>query len=188
MDSVGDRPQQPQLIEKIPANRLNRLITSRKEGTMRQIAILSVLVVGLLVAGCSQKEPALDTADVEATVAQRIFATLTASAPTATPSPAATLAPTSTPTDVPPTATATPVPPTDTAVPPTATATPEPTSTATSASPRAVVASQAANLRAGPGTTHPVIASAKQGDPLHVIGRNADGSWLEVVLADGRVA
>jgi hypothetical protein len=48
------------------------------------------------------------------------------------------------------------------------------------------VQSATLNVRAGPGTGHAVIATAKQGDRLPVTGRNTDGSWLEVTLPDGR--
>ena len=128
------------------------------------------------------KRAAPDTLAVEATVAQRIFATLTASAPTATPRPRATS--TATPTDVPATSTATIERPTDTPEPPTPTDTTEP-ATSTPEGPKAVVKSQALNVRAGPDTTHPIVASAQQGEALTVTGRNQDGSWLEVSITNG---
>jgi len=37
-----------------------------------------------------------------------------------------------------------------------------------------------ANLRSGPGTTYAVAGRAQVGDALEVVGRNADGSWLEL--------
>lgn len=104
--------------------------------------------------------------------------------PTETPVP-----PTETP--IPPTATATPAPPTNTPEPPTATpiptatpvpptATPEPpTATPTPAAPQAVP-KQNINLRAGPGINYPVVGAAKAGQALTVVGKNADGSWLQV--------
>lgn len=152
---------------------------------MKYLAIVTVLVVGILVTACSRNEPTPDTTDVEATVAQRIFATLTASAPTATPTPAPTLAPTSTPTIVPPSETSTKAPPTNTPAPPEPTDTPEPSPTPTQAGPSAEVKSQSLNVRAGPGTGHPVVASVNQGDRLKVVARNEDGSWLNVELLTG---
>ena len=101
---------------------------------------------------------------------------------TATPAPTAVPpAPpmTSSPTPTPPTPTPTPLPPTPTpTAPPSATATPEGS--------LANVQSATLNVRAGPGTGHAVVAIVKQDDRLPVIGRNADGSWLEVTLPDGR--
>ncbi|MCB0201826.1 MAG: SH3 domain-containing protein, partial [Anaerolineae bacterium] len=158
---------------------------------MKTLAVVLSVSILILLAGCSQAEPTPDTAAVEATVAQRIFATLTASAPTATPEPTDTSipAPTDTPapspTDAPPTATPTQVIPTDTPLPPTPTDTPEPTATPTQAGPAAEVKSQSLNVRAGPGTDHPIIGSASQGDALAVLGRTEDGSWLNIELPNG---
>ena len=47
---------------------------------MKTLAVVLSVSILVLLAGCSQAEPTPDTAAVEATVAQRIFATLTASA------------------------------------------------------------------------------------------------------------
>lgn len=46
-----------------------------------------------------------------------------------------------------------------------------------------VVANANANLRSGPGTTYAVAGGTRTGEPLEIIGRNDDGSWLQ--LADG---
>lgn len=150
-------------------------------------AILTALII-MLLASCSRAEPAQDQAALEATVSQRIFATLTASAPTATPVPQST----DTPTPSPPTAT--PVPPTDTATAaptrveasPTPTDTPAPSETPTPTGPKALVKGQVMNVRAGPGTAFSVVASAKQGETLEVTARNEDQKWLEVRLPDGK--
>ena len=158
---------------------------------MKTLAVVLSVSILVLLAGCSQAEPTPDTAAVEATVAQRIFATLTASAPTAAPEPtdtqipAPTDTPAPTPSDAPPTATPTQVIPTDTPLPPTPTDTPEPTATPTQAGPAAEVKSQSLNVRAGPGTDHPIIGSASQGDALAVLGRTEDGSWLNIELPNG---
>jgi hypothetical protein len=73
---------------------------------------------------------------------------------------------------------------------PSATPTPRPTRTPTptpSATPLpdAVVSSQAANLRAGPGTVYAVIGQARQSDEVRIVGKSSDGGWLEVTLPDG---
>jgi hypothetical protein len=46
--------------------------------------------------------------------------------------------------------------------------------------PTVVVALKTANLRTGPGTTFKVGGSAKAGDRLVVVGKNAKGDWLEL--------
>lgn len=156
---------------------------------MKTLTIILSLAVAVLLAGCSRAEPTPDTASVEATVAQRIFATLTASAPTATPVPTNTAEPTATntlaptATDAPATSTPTEIAPTVTPVPLDPTSTPE--STPTPASPAAEVKSQSLNMRAGPDTGHSIVGSANQGDTLEVIARNEDGSWLNVRLPNG---
>jgi hypothetical protein len=45
-----------------------------------------------------------------------------------------------------------------------------------------------AELRAGPGISHRVIHRARRGDTFAIEGRETSGFWLEVLLADGRVA
>ena len=54
-----------------------------------------------------------------------------------------------------------------------ATATPK----ATAASP---FANKNANLRSGPGTTFGIVGSVKTGQPLNLVGRNADSSWYKL--------
>jgi uncharacterized protein YgiM (DUF1202 family) len=92
--------------------------------------------------------------------------------------------PTATP--VPPTDTPTSVPPTDT---PTATQTPEPTATPTTTPvprPQVVADRQGLNVRGGPDTVYPVIGEMAQGETADITGRNAEGSWWQVTLANGR--
>lgn len=84
----------------------------------------------------------------------------------------ATIRPSSTPTAT-PTATATPSP--------TLTRTPRPTKTATPV-PDAVVTTKTANVRAGPGLSYEIINQVNNGDPVRVIGRNAAGDWLQIVV------
>jgi uncharacterized protein YraI len=89
-----------------------------------------------------------------------------------------------------PSPTSTPLPPTETPTPEptaTATATPEPTATATAtvvAQPQASTTS-AINVRGGPGTAYPVVAQLQPGRPVDILGRNADGTWWQVLLPNG---
>ena len=53
--------------------------------------------------------------------------------------------------------------------------TPTPVSTAL---PQAIV-SEAANLRAGPGTTYAIVGSANFGESLSLVGQSADGQWYQ---------
>jgi len=104
---------------------------------------------------------------------EAVQATLTAQAKLP---PEATDTPTFTPT---PEATATPTPA------PTDTPTPQPTDTPTPApQPEAVVTSKSLNVRAGPGTSHPIVTTVKQGDALSVLATNEDSSWLQIQLPD----
>jgi hypothetical protein len=69
---------------------------------------------------------------------------------------------------------------------PTATATP----TATSTPGVAVVKpgpAQGLNVRAGPSTSYPILATLRAGSRLTPVGRDADGRWVEVCcVADGQ--
>ena len=67
------------------------------------------------------------------------------------------------------------VPPTNTPIPPTPTPQPD-----------AVVNTQNANLRAGPGTAYETLGSYPQGTALAVTGKNAAGAWLQVQAPDGK--
>lgn len=61
---------------------------------------------------------------------------------------------------------------------PKVTATPKPTVKATAHV--GATANRGANLRQGPGTTFKVVGNVKAGDPLAIIGKNTDGSWLKL--------
>lgn len=152
---------------------------------------LPVVLILALLAACSAPAPTPDAPATEAAIAARIFATLTAAAPppampepitpTLNPTPvppqtAATLSHTPSP---PPTVTPSPLP----SPPPTLTDTPAPAATTERAA--AVVTGQSLNVRAGPGTVHPVIGVLRQGEAVQVTGRDATGAWLEIRLADG---
>jgi hypothetical protein len=62
----------------------------------------------------------------------------------------------------------------------------QPSPTVTPEGSLATVQSATLNVRAGPGTGHAIVATTQQGDRLPVTGRNADSTWLEVTLPDGR--
>jgi Bacterial SH3 domain len=49
-----------------------------------------------------------------------------------------------------------------------------------------VIALTPVNMRIGPGTENPVLASIPSGAVLPVLGYNADRSWVNVLLEDGR--
>jgi uncharacterized protein YraI len=68
---------------------------------------------------------------------------------------------------------------------PTATATATKTPTPTVPVWIARVPMSGINLRAGPGTTHPVETLLSADDELTVIGRDPDGGWLKVRTSDG---
>lgn len=51
----------------------------------------------------------------------------------------------------------------------------------------ATVITENANLRTGPSTNYNRVANASFGDELTVIGRNAAGDWVQILLDDGRV-
>jgi uncharacterized protein YgiM (DUF1202 family) len=135
--------------------------------------------------------PVAATGDVTVTTAatEAVQPSATVAEPSATPRPADTQPPTATlaPSDTPAgaatsQATATPAgtePPTPTAesVGPTATF---PVITAV------VNANQAINVRQGPATNFPPLASLQPNQEVQVTGRSGDGKWLKVRLADGR--
>lgn len=73
--------------------------------------------------------------------------------------------------------TATPVPPTPT---PEATATPEATPTETPNPVARLSASQAVNVRSGPGTNYPVIGKLAVGQSYEITGKNQAGDWLQI--------
>jgi uncharacterized protein YgiM (DUF1202 family) len=96
---------------------------------------------------------------------------------TSTPAPSATPVPSQTPV---PTAAQ---PPTSTPVP---SSTPPPTATlAPSATPQTevvarIIASETINVRGGPNTTFAPVGTARPGEEYLVIGRNSDGSWIQI--------
>lgn len=101
--------------------------------------------------------------------------------------------------ELPPTNTSTPEP-TETLTPepantptsePTDTPTPDPTNIPTSTETPSVPeanAKDASNLRSGPGTNYGVLGGLKAGERVEVVGKNTDGSWLQVETATGKTA
>lgn len=61
-----------------------------------------------------------------------------------------------------------------------ATPTPEPQPTSTPQPPELTVLVSALNVRDGPGTNFSPIGQVTNGDILEIIGRNSDGSWLQI--------
>jgi hypothetical protein len=152
------------------------------KGVSLSVALLAALNLALV--GCGPSP--VDESALATRVAATIYAKQTAqpggaATPTLAPTPSAAIPNSAPPSAQPPLGTATRTP---TSTPtPRPTRTPTPTPSATSL-PDAVVSSQAANLRAGPGTVYEVVGQARQGDELHIVGKSS-GGWLEVTLPDG---
>jgi hypothetical protein len=70
---------------------------------------------------------------------------------------------------------------------PSPTRTPRPTLLPVTPTPYAVVRTGVLNLRAGPGTSYPVLGQARTADALAITGRNTDGSWLQVCCVSARM-
>ncbi|MCC7355350.1 MAG: SH3 domain-containing protein, partial [Anaerolineae bacterium] len=64
-------------------------------------------------------------------------------------------------------------------------ATATPTTTPTAPTPAAIVATEALNVRSGPGVNFPVIGVLKRGDAVAVQGRTPRGDWLKVCCLAG---
>jgi hypothetical protein len=119
--------------------------------------LLSTLTAALLCC-CACGTTSVDQVATETAIAGKIYATLTASAPTITPEP-----------------TITPPPP------PTITPASSPTPM-----PQAQVQSGALNLREGPGVGFPGIQMLKGGDSVTVLGQLNNCDWLKVHTAGGK--
>jgi uncharacterized protein YgiM (DUF1202 family) len=109
--------------------------------------------------------------------------------PTNTPAPTETDAPEASPTTAPteivaPTATsvpsATPVP--SSTPPPTATSVPSATPVTEVVA--RIISSETINVRSGPNTTFAPVGTANPGDEFPVIGRNSDGTWIQIDYPD----
>jgi hypothetical protein len=64
---------------------------------------------------------------------------------------------------------------------------PSPTPTPVNLKPTAIVTGAVVNVRSGPGTDYPPIATLTQGTSCGVIGRNSDASWLQLQCSNGVV-
>ncbi|MBC8448032.1 MAG: PD40 domain-containing protein [Chloroflexi bacterium] len=145
------------------------------------LCLLCLFLLATLLAACQlppatpSPEPVVQVADTPTAVPPTDTPTAEPPAPTPTPVP-----PTDTPTPIPPTDTPTSIPPTDTptAVPPTDT--PEPTATPEPAAPQAVIGDSGLNVRGGPGTNYPVIATAPPGGSFAIVVKNGDASWWQI--------
>lgn len=52
----------------------------------------------------------------------------------------------------------------------------------------ATVNTDVLNMRAGPGTGHDVLGTAERDDELEILAKNADGTWIQVIIPDGTEA
>jgi uncharacterized protein YraI len=69
------------------------------------------------------------------------------------------------------------------------TSTPAPTNAFTQTPrPKVNSATANANLRAGPGTSYPVVGGLKKGDTVQIIGKTGDGQWYRIESASGTTA
>lgn len=66
--------------------------------------------------------------------------------------------------------------------------TPSAAPTAAPRPPRLVVNAPLANVRAGPGTTYPVLASIERGQSYDIVGKNAAGDWWRFCCITGEPA
>lgn len=106
--------------------------------------------------------------------------------PTNTPVPSDTPAPTEVPATAVPTETLAPTTttlPTSTPVPsntPPPTVTSVPSATPVTQVVARIIASETINVRGGPNTTFAPVGTARPGDEFAVIGRNSDGTWIQI--------
>jgi hypothetical protein len=53
--------------------------------------------------------------------------------------------------------------------------------------PWAAITAEVLNIRRGPGTDYPAIGQLEQNDVVEISGKNADGSWLQIVYPTGTI-
>lgn len=146
---------------------------------MRRSLLLVAILCLVLLAGCAgtatpdlRETAVIDTATPPAAATATDVPAVAAATPTDTSAPTEAPAPTV----APPAASDTPAPASsDTPIP---SETPAP-----AASSPYVVTAKSMNVRAGPGTDYQVIGGADAGQQYDCIGRNADGTWLQVSYA-----
>jgi uncharacterized protein YgiM (DUF1202 family) len=136
----------------------------------RLLLLVSILALLLTACGTPSDQTVLElppTATLQPipSLTQRVTATL---APSRTPLPTFTFTPT------------------QTEIPPTVTLTYTPTLTPTVAG--IVQSRQRVNVRTGPGETYDTLTSLVPGTGVQVIGQDADGTWFNIRLEDGREA
>ncbi len=138
----------------------------------RLVSLLPILLLSTAIAfAACTPAPAEEVVQVPATATFQPIPSLTPRV-TATPEPTRTPLPTFTFT------------PTETAIPPTATLSETPTMTPTVFG--IVNATQAINVRQGPGTEFDILTALPAGEGVQIIGQNGDGSWFNIRLEDGR--
>jgi hypothetical protein len=125
---------------------------------MRKVMAFSILVclgLGMALSGCGPSPQQMRATETH--IAGNIFATLTASIPTITLTPIASVTPTITPF---PTLTSQPLPQTS-------------------------VKSMVLNLREGPDLSYAVLQGLQNGDQLSILGQYQNCTWLKVSLQNG---
>jgi len=106
------------------------------------------------------------------------------------PTPVPTATPTAEPTPTAP-PTPTPIPPTPTPEVPTATPVPstptpdEPATFTPTPKPHVVVKAGSANVRSGPGTAYPLLATLEEGQQFDIVARNQAGDWWQICCLAG---
>ena len=152
----------------------------------------AVLFALLILAACQSPETDLEATirvlDATITAQAQELATSAAKANQATP----TQLPKSSPSSLPQPTVVLPSPkPVSTFQrPPTATPSPLPTATATASPtptpiPDAAVGATVTNLRSGPSIAFQILVEVEGGTPLAVLGKSADGEWIQVRTPDG---
>lgn len=152
---------------------LNRRVSTAAKRCRRLachlLAAAGIACLLLAAPGCSPPELRLPTITPNATIPPVPTAT-PALVVVVTPSPEPQATPTPVPTD-------TPAPPTDAPALPTATPAMDPVIIAE-------VTARALNMRAGPGMGYSRTGVVQQGYRMTVVGRNAEGTWLQVCCVD----
>lgn len=152
----------------------------------------AILFALLLLAACQSPgadlEATIQVLDATITAQAQEFATSAAKANQATPTPLPLLTPSSPP--QPTVVLPSPRPVSTIQRPPTATPPPPPTATATASPtatpiPDAAVGATITNLRSGPGVGFQIMAEVESETPLAVLGKSADGEWIQVRTPDG---
>ena len=144
--------------------------------------VVGALMMSTLACGGTTSEPtAAQEATLPATQAPPTDTAVATLSATRSPEPSATATQASTPRE----------PPTPTlakTITPTVTRTAQPSPTHSSTPVPSSSATANVNLRAGPGTDHPVVGALKQGESADIVGRTSDGAWYKVKLASGSIA